>query len=304
MIDAEDPQDSRSYANVRLIQRVLAVLQAVNTMPVITIKGISEACAIPASTAVRIVETLCAEGYLIHLSRRAGYLLAPKIRSLSAGYHGAPLVVEMLKDCTDDLTRTHLWPFAVATLERDAMVVQYSSLPLSPLAHVRTTLHKRLSLLSRAHGVAYLSFCSSVERHRLLRLAVALNNPEDEVIRDAKIWRRLIRQTRVRGYALRPSTADPSTRSLAVPILLEPGRVVATLGVTFFTRSVNAARMAELAAALRTTAETAAFNLAAALAAYRPAPPASAPGRPMRRQGTRITQRQGRIAQQRREPVP
>ena len=299
--DDENSGDSRSYTNVRLIQRVLSVLQAVNTMPTITIKGISEACDIPPCTIVRMVETMCAEGFLIHLSRRAGYLLAPKIRSLSAGYHGAPLVMEMLKDSTDDLTRRYLWPFAVATLERDAMVVQYSSLPLSPLGHVRTTLHKRLSLLSRAHGLAYLSFCSSLERHRLLRLAASLKNPEDAVIRDSKTWRRLIRQTRVRGYALRASTADPFTQSVAVPVLLQPGRVVATLGVTFFTRSVNGARMAELATALRAAAEIGATNIAMALAAHAGTVPYLAAPIPF---GPRALSRPGRSPQQRKELPP
>lgn len=259
--DGDADIEGRSYANVRLIQRVLSVLQAANALPEITIKGLSDACNIPQCSVVRIVETLCAEGYLIHLSRRAGYLLAPKIRSLSAGFHGAPLVVGTLKDRIDALTRAHLWPFAVATLDRDAMVVQYSSLPLSPLAHVRTTLHKRLSLLSRAHGIAYLASCSSLERHRLLRIAVALGNPEDRVVGDARAWRRLIRQTRQRGYALRASEFDPFTRTIAVPVMHEHGRVAATLGVTFFRNSVNAARMAALAAALDATAREAARDL-------------------------------------------
>lgn len=264
-------EDGRSYGNVRLIQRVLAVLQAANTMPEITIKGISDACGIPQCSAVRIVETLCAEGFLIHLSRRAGYLLAPKIRSLSSGFHGAPLIVELLAACTDNLTRTYLWPFSVATLERDAMVVQYSSLPLSPLAHVRTTLHKRLSLLSRGHGIAYLAFCSSLERHRLVRLAVALHNPEDRIVRDARTWRRLLLRTRQLGYAVRASEADHFTRTIAVPVMLGPGRVAATLGVTFFRNSVSAGQVKELVGALQAGAAEAAIALRRALGAAVPA---------------------------------
>lgn len=249
--------ERRSYDNVLLVQRVLAVLQSVNRLPIITIKGISEECGIPRSSVVRIVETLCAEGYLIHVSRSAGYVLASKIRTLSSGFHGAPLIIEVLKAYADDLTRSYLWPFSVATLDRDAMVIQYSSIPISPLAHVRTTLHKRLSLLSRAHGLAYLAFCSSMERHRLVRLAVALNNPEDQIVADAHYWRRQIAQTRRRGYALRTSEFDSFTRSIAVPIQIEKGRVVATLGVTFFRKIVREAQMHELAAKLTATASLA-----------------------------------------------
>jgi hypothetical protein len=63
----------------------------------------------------------------------------------------------------------HLWPFSIATLEQNVMVVQYTAMELSPLGHVRTTLHRRLSLVGRAYGIAYLAFCSSIERHHLAR---------------------------------------------------------------------------------------------------------------------------------------
>src|SRR5688500_12154524 len=180
--ETSERADRRSYANVALVQRVLKVLEAVNKLPNITVKAISDACDIPAPSVVRILETLCAEGFLVQMSRRGGYVLSSRICTLSAGFHGTPLVVETLRAHVDELTRFHLWPFSVATLDRDAMVVQYSSIPLSPLAHVRTTYHKRLSLLSRAHGLAYASFCNRLERRHLVRLAVNARNPEDRVI--------------------------------------------------------------------------------------------------------------------------
>ncbi len=251
-----DP-DHRSYANVLLVQRVLAVLQAVNKLQAITVKGISDECGIPASSVVRILETLCAERFLVHVSRRGGYALASRICTLSSGFHGTPLVVEKLKSHVDELTRFHLWPFSVATLDRDAMVVEYSSIPLSPLAHARTTFHKRLSLLSRAHGLAYVSFCNSTERRHLLRAAWAANNPDDRVLAGAHSVRHLIGATRRRGYALRASDLDLSTQTIAVPILVEPGRVIATLGMTFFRSVVREPKIAEYAAVLKLTAAAA-----------------------------------------------
>lgn len=257
------PEEGRSYGNVALVQRVLAVLQAANVLSVITIKGISTSCGIPACSVVRIVETLCAEGFLVRLSRSAGYALSAKVRSLSSGYHGAPEVVEMLRGRVDALTRAHLWPFSVATLDRDAMVVQYTSLPISPLAHARTTLHKRLSLLSRAHGLAYMSACSSLERHFLARLAASAAREEDEAVGNARSWRRHLGLVRQRGYAVRLSTSDPFTQTIAVPIMVGPGRVVATLGATFFRRLVSDARRDALAAALTQAAATASARLRA-----------------------------------------
>jgi IclR family mhp operon transcriptional activator len=271
MNETSDRADRRSYANVALVQRVLKVLEAVNKLPNVTVKAISDACDIPAPSVVRILETLCAEGFLVQMSRRGGYVLSSRICTLSAGFHGTPLVVETLRAHVDELTRFHLWPFSVATLDRDAMVVQYSSIPLSPLAHVRTTYHKRLSLLSRAHGLAYASFCNRLERRHLVRLAINTGNPDDRVIASARCWGQLVRQTRRRGYALRATDIDAFTQTIAVPIILEPGRVIATLGMTFFRKVVRESQFADYASVLKLTAATAVQRLREAPALSRPA---------------------------------
>ena len=262
---AEDPPalKRRSYADVSLVQRTLAVLECANRLELITVQRISEECDIPPSSTVRILETLCAEGYLTHLSRRGGYSLTSRVKALSAGYHSKSLVVEVLKPVVDGLTKEFLWPFAVATLDHNAMVVQYSSIPLSPLAHVRSTLHKRASLISRAHGLAYMAFCSGRERSLLLKLALERDFQEDRIVSTNYQWRRALRTTRKAGFASRLSKADPFTNSLAVPILVEPGHVVATIGVTYFRRVVGRAQIGRMVSALQREATAAATDIGA-----------------------------------------
>src|SRR6476620_2547264 len=89
--------EPRSYADVSLVQRTLAVLECANRLNLITVRGISEDCAIPPSSVVRILETLCAEGYLTQISRRGGYALTSKVKSLSAGFHSKSLIMEVLQ---------------------------------------------------------------------------------------------------------------------------------------------------------------------------------------------------------------
>jgi IclR family mhp operon transcriptional activator len=250
--------EHRSYADVSLVQRTLAVLECANRLKLITVRAISENCAIPPSSVVRILETLCAEGYLTQISRRGGYALTSKVKSLSAGFHSKSLIMEVLQPVVDGLTKEYLWPFAVATLDRDAMVVQYSSIPLSPLAHARSTLHKRASLISRAHGLAYMAFCSGWERKLLLKLALERDFAEDRIVASNYQWRRALRQTRQSGYATRLSNADPFTNSLAVPIVIEPGAVVATIGVTYFRKVAKQAQIQRMLTSLKTEAASAA----------------------------------------------
>ena len=60
---------------------------------------------------------------------------------------------------------------------------------------------------------------------------------------------------------MRLSESDPFTQTVAVPVVLEPGRVVATLGTTFFRRVLNHAQCDMLAAALTSAAAAASVHL-------------------------------------------
>ena len=229
----------RSYADVNLVKRTLSVLASINRLKLITVSAISNDCKIPSSSVIRILETLCNEGYLIKISRRGGYAVTSKVKLLSSGFNINSIVFEIVQPILDRLTKEYLWPFAVATLETNNMVIQYSSIPSSPLAHVKSTLNKRLSLLSRAHGLAYIAFCNKNERKLLMKLALELNNLEDRVISSNYQWRRLIRQTRKLGYATRISKIDETTNTIAIPIYLQEGYVIATIGVTYFKKAVK-----------------------------------------------------------------
>lgn len=257
--DGGEPAARRSYDNLQLIQRVLAVLEHFNNSQISTVRRVSAACDIPESSVVRILETLCVEGYLFHISRRGGYAVTSKITTLSSGFHGSSWLVERLKPLLDELTHKHMWPFSLAVLDRDVMVVRYSTIPLSPFAHVKTTLGKRMSLVDWAHGRAYISFCGSPERRHLARLVAA--SPEHrqaEILNDVWNWRRMIMRTRRRGYGLRCDEIDPTTGTIAAPIMLGHGRVAATLAMTFFRRAVNDRKIAIYATALKSAAAEAA----------------------------------------------
>ena len=96
----------------------------------------------------------------------------------------------------------------------------------------------RLQLMSRALGRAYIAFCPPGERNLLLRMLAASGDPEDAVARDRAAALTLLAMIRRAGFADRSPTVEPkSSSTLAVPVML--GRkVLATVGVTFFTSAV------------------------------------------------------------------
>ncbi len=253
-----------SYEPLKSASRVLEVLVALNRAPVTSVRDLHAGTAIPKPTLVRILETLIEAGFVARDTNRGGYQVTSAVTSLSAGFHGEPMVVEVAAPLARGLTADILWPVAIATLDVDAMVVRYSTIPDSPLAHVHTTLNKRLSLVARAHGRAYLAFCPPDERRILLGMAARSPGAEDQAARSPKAIGEVLREVRANGYAVRDPAIDPRTSTMAVPVM-QGDRVVATAGATFFTRALSHAdAVRDLAPRLRDLARTSADRLAGA----------------------------------------
>lgn len=222
-----------SYTPIRAVERSLDLLASLNRRPISRVQDLVADTGLPAPTIIRLLETLMATGHVQHHGRRVGYTVTARVAELSAGHHGLPLFLEPARPILTELTQDLLWPAALATLDGTAMVVRLSTIPDSPLAHTHSTLQKRLDLLSRAHGRAYLAFCPQAERKHLLtrlRKAELTHLPPGALeARMAPILARI----RHLGHAERAHDIDPETTTLAVPVR-HGGKVAATLGLTFF----------------------------------------------------------------------
>jgi IclR family mhp operon transcriptional activator len=141
------------------------------------------------------------------------------------------------------------------------MVVRYSTMARSPHAHVKSTINKRLSLTERAHGRAYLAFCSPAEREKLLHEIAEHQGCSAPAVSDhgKLLW--ALNAARRAGYAKRSVDLDPRTSSIAAPIIV--GKIVrATLGLTFFSVAVDKEAEAALGRRLIEAATTVADALA------------------------------------------
>ena len=219
-----------SYAPVRSALKTLALLEELNRRPVSRVRDLSAATGLPHPTVIRLLETLVGAGYARRVDRGAGYAVAGRVAGLSAGDHGFPAVLETLRARAEALTETLLWPASICTLDGDAMVVRCSTIPRSPLAHIHSTINRRLCLRRRAHGRAYLAFAPEAERAHLLAVLEAKEGP-GAFDRDA--LEAELAGIRAAGFALRSTELRDRTNSIAAPYF-QRGRLTATLGLTFF----------------------------------------------------------------------
>jgi IclR family mhp operon transcriptional activator len=98
-----------------------------------------------------------------------------------------------------------------------------------------------LSLLGRALGRAYLAFCPMSERSMLLDMLTRSQEPEDKPATDRKRALSLLATVRKQGFAERDQMVEPrSSGTIAVPIIVN-GRVLATVGMTYFMSALDRA---------------------------------------------------------------
>lgn len=228
----------RSYEPLKVVEKTLVVLEELNKHAVRRVVDLKDATGIPAPSLVRILETLVGIGYVQQMSRTGGYCLTDKVHSLSAGHHGLPEVFDGARQVADEFTGEMLWPASVATLDVDAMVVRYSTIRNSPVSHKHSTINRRLDILTRAHGRAYLAFCTDLQRTHIFDLLIHSGRYRGSLPALREEMEPVLEKARYQGIARRDPKTEPETTTLATPVFVG-SQLVATFGVTFFKRSVR-----------------------------------------------------------------
>jgi IclR family mhp operon transcriptional activator len=223
---------------VRAVSRAIDLLQALNRQPISTVDDLHGQTGIPKPTIVRLLRTFVTKGLVCHAAKHGAYYLTSQVQSLSVGYHSAPKIVEAAAPLLDAMTSQVKWPMAIAVPDGNAVVIRYSTVPQSPLALLHSSINMRLSLVTRALGRAFLAFCDDDERDFILKALSVSAEPEDALARNLPAVRRVLSQTRARGYATRDPKVRPVSNTIAVPVF-ENGRVVATVGLTFISSALR-----------------------------------------------------------------
>ncbi|MBX3446478.1 MAG: DNA-binding transcriptional regulator [Parvibaculaceae bacterium] len=238
------PKPAEKADGVQPVLRSLALLEALNNGTPATLAELHEATGLPKPTIVRLLDTLIGAGYVRRISRLAGYELTERVLRLSSGFRHTDLVVEAARPFLSALTAAYKWPVALATLDRDAMLVRISTRQESPFSTDPNWLNKRPVMMLSALGRVYLAFCPDEERELLLALLRSSKAAVNATARDTKYVSAMIADIRRRGYATSaPVRGDPAT-GLAVPVM-DGDRVVAAITMRYLGVTMSEAQAAE-----------------------------------------------------------
>lgn len=235
------------YQPVNSALRSLDILLVLNRQQVCTVDHIHKHTGLPKSTVVRFLETLIDAGFVAKEEWENGYRVTSKVTALSCGFHGGPLVVEAGRPWALALTRVHKWPAAISVSDGDAVLICYTTAAEATVTPYHAIMQKRLSLVSKALGRAYLSFCTPEEREMTLRLLRATEHADSEYMRAPGSVEQLIRTDQAQGFSERIALARPeASSSVAVPIYRsESQKVIATIGLTYYARAVSRKQITE-----------------------------------------------------------
>jgi IclR family mhp operon transcriptional activator len=251
---------------VEPVLRSLRILESLNRHAPATLGEISQAVCLPKPTVSRLLETLEQGGYVVRLPRRSGYDLRERTLRLSAGFRYSDAVVEAARPFLSALTAELKWPIGLATLDRDAMRVRFSTGRESPFAIDENYVNRRVPMLLSALGRAYVAFCAPDEREQLVELLRESSRETDRMARDPRAVSRLIQSVRRTGFASAVEYPNAPAHGMAVPVLSK-GDAIAAITLRYLGRKLpdkDAAR--RYLAPLQRTAQ----SIAAAVAYQKP----------------------------------
>ncbi|AON56803.1 DNA-binding transcriptional regulator [Herbaspirillum seropedicae] len=214
----------QTYREVRGLSRGIAVLRALNAMPggIGGVADLARASGLHRTTVKRLLETLKAEGLVHQKDDGASYALGFEVRRLSEGYVSADWIDQVASPAMHKHLRSLSWPSDLATPDSGFMIVRESTHRASLLSQHRATIGLHIPTLVSSLGRAWLANCSQEEREVTLAVLRKRTDSIGELARDNAYVRRILRETRKRGYAVNRGEwlSEASVTAIALPILI------------------------------------------------------------------------------------
>lgn len=229
MSETAPAETPTAYREVRGLSRGLAVLRALNGMPG-GIGGVVELARVTGlhrTTVKRLLETLRSEGLVHRKDDGLSYALGFEVRRLSEGYVGADWIDRIAAPAMRAHLKALSWPSDLATPDGGVMIVRESTHRFSMLSQHRATIGLRIPMLVSALGRAWLAWCADDERDATLSRLRERDDACGALARDESSVKRMLRETRRRGYASNRGEwrSQASVTAIAFPIRIGPHAV-------------------------------------------------------------------------------
>lgn len=223
-----------SFEPVRAVLRALDVLQILNEEGPSPASTVAAVAALPLPTAIRLLETLMAAGYVYKDAQTNCYGVTARTLALSRGYDSNSRLVQIAKPVIEDLRAAIGWPSSLAVyVESDnAMSTVYTNRDTYGIS-MPGRLGARLPLRVTSVGTMFLASLTEDRRQGIL---ARLPNSASRWDTDPQFARDLqsrIESAQASGYALADqryldTVYDSKIWAVAVPVIVQ-GRTACVL---------------------------------------------------------------------------
>ncbi len=213
---------------IRALMRGLDALTFLNLRDGATVSEVAHEIRLPRTTVYRILETLCAGGFVYRDRVDERYRPTILVRGLSGGFDDEVWVTQIAKPLLEALCAEIVWPVSIATLSGAKMTLRETTDHRSPLATERYSAGAQLPLLSSSMGRVYLANCAAPQRDSLIEVLACSHKEEDKAARDRVNLLRVLAEIKAQGYAIATRTRRlMDEHSVSVPVQIHAGPLAA-----------------------------------------------------------------------------
>jgi DNA-binding IclR family transcriptional regulator len=213
--------------------RTLRVLRFLASQPdPVPLDRIMRACGLPRSTAYHLLGAMAAEGFVVHLPEERRYGLGVAAFEVGSGYsRQEPLQRIARRPLADLVDRVGQSAHLAVLHGRDALYVVEERAPgRQPLV---SDVGVRLPAQLTASGRAILARLPASQVRALFPTAAAFVDRHGAGPRTLGALRRVLQETRQRGYAVEEGEVTPGLTSVAAAVIDHNGHPVAGVAVTY-----------------------------------------------------------------------
>lgn len=236
----ENPRSDGEYLNT--LARGLTVLRSfTKERPEMSLSEVAAATSLSPAVARRCLNTLVHLGYVGKKGKR--FLLTPEVIGFASAFLESMNVEEVIRPYLQEVRDSTGDSSSLAVLSRQNILY---------LVHVSTN---RMVRLAAGVGTRFPAYCTSLGRVLLahqpddvLETLLAEMRPEkytDKTETSVTALRGILQEVRRRGYASIQDELDYGIVSVAVPVRMDDGTVIAAINCSTATTRVNEAEMVE-----------------------------------------------------------
>ena len=216
------------------LEKGLDVLAALNQARGMRIAEVARELDLPRTTAMRVLGTLRANGFVERNDCDGRFRPTVKVRTLSDGYDDAGWIVDVALPELRTLTREIAWPALISTPLGASMVWRANTDRETTMTLTRHPVGRESPILGSACGRILLAYCGDQERKTLINLLRETEGKHRPLLATEHLSD-LIARVRAQGYAV---FLRPHEYTLAVPILSN-SRYVASLAIRVIMRAMS-----------------------------------------------------------------